>query len=179
MTAGAMKGLAAGILIGAAAVGVAVVNRTSRDNASRAAMEQALAAPPAVPATLAAAGSAGTINVYKSATCGCCHLWVEYMRGEGFTVVEHNVEDIDAVSEKAGVPNQLASCHTAHIGGYVIEGHVPAEDIKKMLAEKPAIAGLAVPGMVSGSPGMPSDTPDHYNVIAYDKKGTTSVYARH
>jgi hypothetical protein len=174
-----MKGLAAGILVGAAAVMVAVVNRTARDNASRTAMEQALAAPPTVPATLAAAGSAGTIDVYKSATCGCCHLWVEYMRGEGFTVVEHDVENIDAVPAKAGVPKELESCHTAHIGGYVIEGHVPAEDIKKMLAERPKIAGLAVPGMVAGSPGMPGANPQHYDVVAYDKAGTISVYAKH
>lgn len=167
MTSGAMKGLAAGVLVGLVVVGVAVARRAPQEQTMSTAAAEVLAT------------SSPTVEIYKSATCGCCGQWAEYMRGAGFKVVEHNVEDIAAVTSQAGVPNELASCHVAHVGGYVIEGHVPAEDIKKMLAEKPAIAGLAVPGMVAGSPGMDSPTPQHYDVIAYDKEGATSVYAKH
>ena len=92
--------------------------------------------------------------MFKSAGCDCCTGWAEHLRKEGFTVVEHKKEDMDAIKSLFGVPEKLASCHTAYIDGYVIEGHVPAADVKRMLKEKPKITGLTAPGMPMKSPGM-------------------------
>jgi hypothetical protein len=116
--------------------------------------------------------------VYKDANCGCCAKWVDHIRGAGFTVVSHDVTDLTAVKSRYGVPQSLASCHTAEIGGYIVEGHVPADLIRKMLEEKPEIAGLAVPGMPVGSPGMEYTYSEPYDVIAFTKSGVTSVYAK-
>lgn len=117
--------------------------------------------------------------VYKSPTCGCCTKWVEYMRSNGFTVEVHDQDDLTAIKRAAGVPDAAISCHTAQVGGYVIEGHVPVEAIRKLLAEKPAIAGLAVPGMVMGSPGMEQgNAHPAYDVMAIGRDGKLSVYAR-
>ncbi|HEY7685029.1 MAG TPA: DUF411 domain-containing protein, partial [Gemmatimonadales bacterium] len=118
------------------------------------------------------------MTVYKSATCGCCTKWIEHMRSAGFTVVAHDTEDHAGVMGNFGVPFRLGSCHTAQVGSYAIEGHVPADLIRKLLEEHPAIAGLAVPGMVTGSPGMEGPGAEHYNVVAWDRQGKTSVYAR-
>ena len=124
--------------------------------------------------------AAATLNVIKTASCGCCKHWVEHMRKAGFTVVVRDVEDVTPTARRLGVPDSLRSCHTSHIGGYAIEGHVPAADVKRLLAQKPKAAGIAVPGMVMGSPGM--EHGDHkvpYETILFDKAGKTKVFASH
>lgn len=117
------------------------------------------------------------VTVYKSASCGCCTKWIEHLRSSGFTVKAFDTEDVASVATSMGVPFRLSSCHTARVGNYVIEGHVPADLIKKLLAEQPALVGLAVPGMVTGSPGMEGPGAQSYNVVAWDREGRTSVYA--
>lgn len=119
-----------------------------------------------------------TAVVYKDANCGCCAKWVDHIRAAGFKPVSNDVTDLDAVKTRYGVPRSLHSCHTAEIGGYIVEGHVPADLIRKMLNEKPDIAGIAVPGMPVGSPGMEWNYTEPYDVIAFTKSGGTSVYAR-
>ncbi|MGQ0714499.1 MAG: DUF411 domain-containing protein [Gemmatimonadaceae bacterium] len=122
-----------------------------------------------------------TITVYKTAQCGCCRSWVDHLRKHGFEVTAHDVEDVAAIKTKLGVPAELNSCHTAVTGAYVVEGHVPAADIQRLLAQKPKVAGLAVPGMPMGSPGMemPGMKADKYDVIAFSKDGKRSVFASH
>lgn len=121
-----------------------------------------------------------TIEVWKSATCQCCSKWVQHLRDSGFNVNVHNENDLDALKTQLGVPSALASCHTARIGGYVIEGHVPAEDIRRLLAEKPALKGIAVPGMPVGSPGMEvGDQKQVYDVMTIPSSGEPAVYAEH
>ena len=119
-----------------------------------------------------------TMTVYKSASCGCCSKWIDHARAAGFSVTAYDTDDLVSVMTNMGVPPPLASCHTAKVGNYVIEGHVPADLIKKLIADHPAILGLAVPGMVTGSPGMEGPNPRHYDVIAWDRTGKTTVYAR-
>jgi hypothetical protein len=121
--------------------------------------------------------AAGAVSVSKSATCGCCAKWNDHMRTAGFTVNSTDLPDVTPVKDKYGVPAALRSCHTAVVGGYVIEGHVPADVIKKLLRERPAVVGIAVPGMPSGSPGMEGSRVDSYNVMSFDKSGATKVYA--
>lgn len=116
--------------------------------------------------------------VYKSPACGCCSGWVEHLRANGFNVQTHDLSDVTPHKIRLGVPPRLGSCHTALIDGYVIEGHVPAQDIKRLLEERPDIAGLAVPGMPSGSPGM-SGPPQRYDVMSFEKNGDFKVYAQH
>ncbi len=119
------------------------------------------------------------VTVYKSATCGCCSKWVEHMKSAGFQITALDVDDIEVPKRTYGVPRTAESCHTALVGGYVVEGHVPADVVTQMLREKPAIVGIAAPGMPVGSPGM--EVPgykDAYNILAFDKAGKTSVYAR-
>lgn len=128
--------------------------------------------------TVAARPAAVTeIVVYKSPTCGCCTKWVDYLRKQGYTVVAHDTSGMSAVKAELGVPDALGSCHTAMVGGYVIEGHVPAADIQRLLKERPKIVGLSVPGMVTGSPGMEGGTPEHYKVMAFDARGATTVFS--
>ena len=119
--------------------------------------------------------------VYKSPTCGCCTGWIEHLRANGFEAEPVDLEQYAELSAKKaehGVPSQLASCHTARIGGYTIEGHVPAEVVARLLREQPDdIVGLAVPGMPIGSPGMEGPNPEVYDVIAFDEAGNQSVYA--
>jgi hypothetical protein len=120
--------------------------------------------------------------VYKTATCGCCSLWVDHLKANGFQVETKDVSatEVRAVSKAAGLKEEGTSCHTAKIGDYVVEGHVPASDIQKMLKEKPAIAGIAAPGMPMGSPGMEQGgAKEPYDVVAFTKDGKTSVYAKH
>ena len=119
------------------------------------------------PLTTVAAGDRPTIQVYKSPTCGCCSMWVDHLVESGFEVKAKDIDDLDAVKQMAGVPSHLRACHTAVVDGYTIEGHIPATAIDKLLAERPAVKGLAVPGMPAGSPGMPSPTPERYDVIAF------------
>jgi hypothetical protein len=124
-----------------------------------------------------AAADAPTLVVYKSPTCGCCTKWVEHMRQSGFAVETHDTEGVDSIKDQSSVPMAARSCHTALVGGYAIEGHVPAEAVRRLLREHPAgVAGLAVPGMVTGSPGMEGPYPEHYQVIAFTRDGRTSVY---
>lgn len=122
---------------------------------------------------------AAEVMVYKSMNCGCCADWVNHMRSNGFDVKTKDVEDVSPYKTRYGVPAELQSCHTAIVNGYVIEGHVPAKDIKRLLEEKPKITGLAVPGMPIGSPGMEGPVQQPYEVKAFDKAGNRSVYARY
>ena len=117
------------------------------------------------------------LSVYKSPTCGCCAKWVEYMEANGFTATVTNLPDVTPIKISNGLPPRLGSCHTTLIAGYVIEGHVPVSDIRRLLKEKPAIAGLAAPGMPAGSPGMDVPNSPPYDIIAFDKSGRTSVYS--
>ena len=121
---------------------------------------------------------AAEVIVYKSQTCGCCKKWVQHMRSNGFTVKAHNVKSLVPYKIKNGVTRQLASCHTAVVDGYTIEGHVPAADVKRLLKEKPKVIGLAVPGMPMGSPGMEGPNAVAYDVIAFGEDGSTSIYEK-
>lgn len=119
--------------------------------------------------------------VNKSLTCGCCELWVEHMQDAGFPVRVVNTEDLNPIKERVGVPYGKASCHTAEVDGYFVEGHVPAEDIKRLLAERPEGKGLVLPGMPAGSPGMerPDGRVQPYVVELVNRDGTTSPFAHH
>jgi len=133
----------------------------------------------ALPATHALAGD---VLMYKSPNCGCCTNWADTLKNAGFTVAENKDEDMDAIKAKYGVPEKLASCHTAIIDGYVIEGHVPAADVQRLLKEKPeGVIGLTAPGMPQQSPGMQADVlePKNYDVLAFDKDGNTTVYSHY
>ena len=126
------------------------------------------------------ATNAASMTVMKSPSCGCCSKWVEHVRAHGFNVKAVNVDDIMAVKAKAGIPQKLASCHTTLVGGYVVEGHVPPADIKKLLAQKPKARGIAVAGMPAGSPGMEAGAfREPYQTILIKTDGSTSVFARH
>jgi hypothetical protein len=118
-------------------------------------------------ATRASAATKPAIHVSKDPNCGCCTGWVEHLRNNGFTATVANTADMQVVKARLGVPEKLASCHTAEIAGYVIEGHVPAHAINRLLAEKPKARGLAVPGMPIGSPGMEGGRPEVYEVILF------------
>lgn len=126
------------------------------------------------------AATAETGMVWKTPTCGCCKAWVAYMKAKGFdlSVTEATPRELANVQSKAGIAKPYAGCHSAHIAGYQIEGHVPATDIARLLAEKPDAIGLSVPGMPQGSPGMETDgTVDAYDVLLLKKDGTTSVFS--
>lgn len=120
------------------------------------------------------------MTVYKSPTCGCCSLWIDHLRANGFTVEVQDMERMSTVKEQYGIAPEMQSCHTGVIDGYIVEGHVPAEDIKRMLEEQPEAAGLAVPGMPIGSPGMevPGRPADSYAVYLVDD-GEATVFAQH
>ena len=122
-----------------------------------------------------------SITVYKDPSCGCCTKWVDHLRANGFAPEVHDRSDMDALKDSLGVPAKLRSCHTAIVETYVIEGHVPAVDVKRLLSSKPAkTVGVAVPGMPAGSPGMEVGTRvDRYDVIAFAPGGGTRVFARH
>lgn len=128
-------------------------------------------------AVMGSAAQSPVIEVYKSATCGCCRVWVSHLEEHGFTVRATDVADMGTVKARAGVPPVLGSCHTGIVEGYVVEGHVPAADVQRMLAERPDIAGIAVPGMPIGSPGMEGPNPQPYDVIAFEKDGSFSRYS--
>lgn len=135
-----------------------------------------------VPAPQTSQKTAGpSIDVFKTATCGCCGKWVDHMRAAGFTVHVQDMSDADLqkIKQKYGVPAATKSCHTARVGGYTIEGHVPASEIKRLLKERPAVVGLAVPGMPLGSPGMEVSgmKAQPYDVLSFDKQGKTQVFA--
>ena len=125
-----------------------------------------------------AAADLPEVQVYKSPTCGCCDKWIEHLRAEGFGVRATDVADVTPIKRENGLPPQLASCHTAFVGGYLVEGHVPAADVKRLLAERPDVAGLAVPGMPIGSPGMEGPRPERYRVLSFGSEGV-GVFAEH
>jgi hypothetical protein len=134
----------------------------------------------AVSTALPALAAGEEVTMFKDPYCGCCGKWADHMRANGFQVKEIATREMGAVKRQAGVPQALGSCHTARVGGYIVEGHVPAADVKRMLAEKPAIAGLSAPGMPMGSPGMEGPYPaDRYDVVSFDKAGNTTVFASH
>jgi hypothetical protein len=126
----------------------------------------------------AQAGS-DSIKVYKSPTCGCCSKWIDHLRANGFEVEAVEIKSVQPVKISNGVTPELASCHTALVGGYVVEGHVPASDVRRLLEERPKISGLAVPKMPIGSPGMEGPNPERYDVIAFGGKGGPTVFATH
>lgn len=136
-------------------------------------------------ASLAAVASAGPppVVVYKSASCGCCSKWADHLRANGLTVETKDVSDValGAVKREHGVPPMLSACHTALVGDYVVEGHVPASDVLRLLAEKPRVTGLAVPEMPIGSPGMeaPGRDAEPYAVLTFDRTGNTTTFSRH
>lgn len=133
---------------------------------------------------LAVAGIAGRAGatvlpemlVHKSPTCGCCTDWVKHLRASGFTVNTVEASDLGAIRKRFGVPDRLAACHTAVIGGYVVEGHVPASAVKRLLAEKPGVIGISVPGMPNGSPGMEGPKSEPFSVLAFDERGRANVF---
>lgn len=122
--------------------------------------------------------SAIPIKVFKDPNCGCCVKWVDHLKEHGFAVETMDMPDMSLLKQKYAITGELQACHTAVVGDYVIEGHVPADVILKMLREKPAIAGLAVPGMPTGSPGMEGATRERYDVLTFDRAGRTTVYAQ-
>jgi hypothetical protein len=132
-------------------------------------------------ASTAAQDARPTVTVYKTATCGCCHKWIEHMRSSGFEVKSTDMPEVTSVKKSYGVPLDAGSCHTALVDGYVVEGHVPASAVKKLLKERPKITGIAVPGMPVGSPGMevPSGEVEAYNVVSFDKSGKMTVFEKH
>ncbi|ONH84220.1 CopG family transcriptional regulator [Roseomonas mucosa] len=132
----------------------------------------------ALPVGMARAAQGPALEVWKDASCGCCEGWVRHMRSAGFEATVHDVADLQAVKAANGVPDVLQSCHTASVGGYVIEGHVPAADVRRLLAERPRAKGLAAPGMPPSSPGM--DIPGTpYEVVLFGGNGGQRVWARH
>lgn len=134
----------------------------------------------------AAAASAWTIGpafaagremvVYKDPNCGCCHAWAEAMKGAGFAVGIKDVDDLSAVKQRYAIPDEMQGCHTAVVGGYYVEGHVPLDAVERLLAERPDIAGIAVPGMPVGSLGMGDDPRASYDVFAVKRDGTSAIY---
>jgi hypothetical protein len=124
--------------------------------------------------------ASSTLVVYKSPTCGCCGDWIIHMEEAGFDVEVRDMADVSPVKDQNGVSPRLRSCHTGIVDGYVIEGHVPAEHVVKLLAERPDVKGLAVPGMPLGSPGMEQGNPStwqDYDVLAFDTSGRIEVFA--
>ena len=131
-------------------------------------------------AAAAVAESLPEVVMHKDPNCGCCSAWAQYLEANGFKVKTVATADMESIKRRFAVPQRLTSCHTARVGGYVIEGHVPASAIKRLLREKPAVAGLSVPGMPLGSPGM--EVPgkkDPYDVLAFDRAGKIQVFARY
>lgn len=129
-----------------------------------------------MPASATVAETLAEAVVYKSPTCDCCASWVEHMRANGFAVEVVEQSEINAVKQRFGVPMNLASCHTAIIGGYVVEGHVPASAVKRLLRDQPAALGVSAPGMPIGSPGMPGPNSEPFTVQLFDERGRTRVY---
>lgn len=120
------------------------------------------------------------IEVYRSPTCGCCGKWIDHLKEENFKVKDYVVDDVQVIKDKYGVSKDMASCHTALVGGYVVEGHVPAVDIRRLLKERPVISGISVPGMPIGTPGMDmGGRKDSYKVISFDKKNRYTVFSEY
>ena len=170
-----------------AATAIAACARAPNPRSGEATSQQA-ANPSAAHATVHTATPAAApstalplVIVHKSASCGCCELWVDHLRGAGFQVDVRNSDNLNPVKERVGVPVGKGSCHTAEVGGYFVEGHVPAEDIKRLLAQKPDAKGLVLPGMPAGSPGMelPDGRTERYTVELVGRDGATTAFAQH
>jgi len=159
------------IMIGSVALLIAAVTTACNESGQNAPVTATVAAPQGLP----------EITVYKSPTCGCCKDWVVHLEREGFKVITHDSNNMDQLKKSLGLKPHLASCHTAMVGNYVIEGHVPAADIKRLLKEKPDVAGLAAPGMPQHSPGMqpPNEKPRGYDVLAFNSKGKTRLFTKY
>lgn len=144
-------------------------------------LASASASAPAAPAReRAPAPAASRITVFKDPNCGCCKSWIDHLRKHGFEVSARDTSDLSGVKRTGRVPEQLHSCHTAFVNGYVVEGHVPTADIQRLLREKPKVTGIAVPGMPVGSPGMEvGSRKEPYEVTAFTRDGSTRVFARH
>lgn len=125
------------------------------------------------------AQAAERVEVFKSPYCGCCEKWAEHMRKAGFEVVTRDVNDVPAARKATGMPERFGSCHTAKVAGYVVEGHVPATDVQRLLKEQPKALGLAAPGMPQGSPGMETNQPQPYNTLLVQADGSHRVFAKH
>lgn len=180
--------LPAGVLTAALGLGACAQAPDAATVAGTSTQAPAPAVPDAsVPVVMQAASSPAMrsalpkVLVHKSPTCGCCGAWVDHLRHAGFQVQVDETDDLGSIREKLGVPRAKASCHTAEVGGYVVEGHVPARDIKRLLAEKPRAKGLVLPGMPMGSPGMesPDGRVSPYTVELVEMNGTTKPYAKH
>jgi hypothetical protein len=117
--------------------------------------------------------------VYKTPTCGCCTVYSQYLKSEGVTTETKDLDDLTQIKEQYGIPQELLSCHTSVFGDYVVEGHIPLEVVDKLLTEKPDIKGIALPGMPSGSPGMPGPKVGEWTIYALHHDGTTSVYMKY
>jgi len=128
--------------------------------------------------TSGTAVDAADVTVYKSPSCGCCGEWIKHLRANGFSVAVTEMDNVEPIKVRHGVPSELQSCHTALVEGYAIEGHVPAHDIRRLLSERPAVRGLAVPGMPAGSPGMDGPA-ERYAVILFSADGRQSVFSRY
>lgn len=130
--------------------------------------------------SLAGSAQAATeVEVYKSPTCGCCTKWVDHLKQNGFAVKTHDVPDVGVARRQLGMPERFASCHTAKVGGYLLEGHVPAADIERLLRERPKAMGLAVPGMPAGSPGMDLPNSPPFATLIVQPDGSAQTFARH
>ena len=126
-----------------------------------------------------AAGPLPAVTVYKSPSCGCCGKWVEHMKASGFAVTTIDTENVAAHKARLGVPAAMGSCHTAEVGGYLVEGHVPADDVKRLLAEKPRARGLVSPGMPASAPGMDDARKIPYEILLVGNDGRAATYVRH
>jgi len=166
------------VIVLASAGVVACKSETQSAYASPDAQTTAQTASPTAAGAELASADGEVVKVYKDPNCGCCAKWVDHMRENGFTVETIDMPNLSMIKQKYGIGANLQSCHTSVIGDYTFEGHVPADVIRKMLDEKPDIAGLAVPGMPMGSPGMEGATRERYDVLTFDRAGRTSVYAQ-
>lgn len=166
-----------GVGAGAAALVIAVATITTRSGGKTA----DIPADAGAPQLAVSQGALPVVELYKDPGCGCCTKWAEHLQDHGFTVRTTETPNLGEFNASHGVPNGVQSCHTALVGGYVVEGHVPASDIQRLLRERPAVAGLAVPGMPIGSPGMemPGRPAQPYDVLAFEEDGTTRVFAKH
>ncbi|HDS1123380.1 TPA: DUF411 domain-containing protein [Stenotrophomonas maltophilia] len=173
------RSLSLGLLLGTV-LATAACARAAEDASAASPAGQAPAAPvTASPASIDAALPIAV--VHKTASCGCCGIWVDHLKAEGFQVEVRDTDDMNPIKVRLGVPAGKGSCHTAEIGGYVVEGHVPAEDIKRLLAERPAARGLVLPGMPAGSPGMemPDGYVQPYTVELVRTDGSIEAFAEH
>ncbi len=123
-------------------------------------------------------GSDKVVTVYKTPTCGCCGVYVAYLRKKGFTVKVEDMSSLSSIKSKYNIPSEMESCHTTVVGNYVVEGHVPVETINKLLTEKPDIKGIAIPGMPAGSPGMPGTKQGKFTVYSITESGNTPIYTK-